>query len=240
MTTRIPWAAVAGLALACSAPRAERRGAEEQRSGAGTDAAEVNERAVSTQPTQGAGGQNPHPLPTAEGGGERYGGDRAAAEGAQVPEPGLTGRPGHPTAAERSAAAAQADAPAQPAPEEVPEVAGRVASVSGDELRIRTDDGGEERLRTDAQTLVDVDGRQAQLADLPPGAEVRASYEEKGGEKSAVAVHARTGAAPGAASPGATVHGTAAPPPTTGAGASTATDPALRAPDVSPRDTTAK
>jgi hypothetical protein len=87
--------------------------------------------------------------------------------------------------------------PSQPAVEELPEVAGRLTSVSQTELRIQPQGGDEVRLRIDPSTTsIDLDGRQATLNDLTPGTEVRASYEETKGAKQALAVHAKTGDAP--------------------------------------------
>lgn len=103
-------------------------------------------------------------------------------------------------AEQRGAPAATAEAgatapePQQPELKELPEVAGRLTSVTQTELTIQEPGREEVRLKIDPSlTSIDLDGRQATLNDLAPGTEVRASYEETKGTKQATAVHAKTG-----------------------------------------------
>jgi hypothetical protein len=93
-------------------------------------------------------------------------------------------------------------APRQEPVQTLPTVSGRVIANDGTQVRLQRAGEPEVTLQVDPViTTIAVDGREGTLADLGPGTEVRASYEESRGRKHAVVLHARTGAAPGTASP---------------------------------------
>ncbi|HYO65852.1 MAG TPA: hypothetical protein VEU33_07205 [Archangium sp.] len=70
-------------------------------------------------------------------------------------------------------------------------VTGQVVSASPDELLLSSAGGAGQpqiRLQLNAQTQVMVDGRQASSADIAEGSQVRASYQDVGGEPTALRV----------------------------------------------------
>jgi colicin import membrane protein len=70
-------------------------------------------------------------------------------------------------------------------------VTGQVVSASPDELLLSSSGGAGQpqiRLQLNAQTQVTVDGRQGSAADIPEGSQVRASYQDIGGEPTALRV----------------------------------------------------
>lgn len=79
-------------------------------------------------------------------------------------------------------------------------ISGRVAIASGSSLVIDTDDGAERTLSVVEETTVRVNGEEASLAELVPGDNVRASYDEEDGRQVAVKVEASQGALGGSGS----------------------------------------
>jgi hypothetical protein len=90
-------------------------------------------------------------------------------------------------------------------------IMGRVSQASSDQLVIETMDGKRETLSLQNQPAVTLDGQVARASDLQPGQMVRASYEEKAGQKNAVSIQAgqQTMGSSGSSS-GSTVQGSGA------------------------------
>ena len=75
-------------------------------------------------------------------------------------------------------------------------VTGQVVSASPDELLLSNAGApgqAQIRLQLNEQTQVMVDGRQASAAEIPEGGQVRASYQDMGGEPTAVRVDVTSG-----------------------------------------------
>jgi hypothetical protein len=91
---------------------------------------------------------------------------------------------------EQTAQSQQQAAPAKP--QQVQQlVTGRVASASQDELLLSSAGAPGQpqlRLQLNAQTQVLVNGQQGSVADIPEGSQVRASYQDVGGEPTALRV----------------------------------------------------
>lgn len=178
--------AAVGLAtaLACASPRAggERRAEAERETdgqraaaegGYGTqDEAEeaaaasqarAQEQAPSTRATEGAGGKNPHPLPSGREGDRTFAGDPSAPPAGQqgrVEERGPAGQGG--STGDR--------------------VEGRVASVDAQARELVVDQGSATRqvkVAPDAQ--VTIDGERASFGDIQQGSEIRATMEQQAG-----------------------------------------------------------
>jgi colicin import membrane protein len=73
---------------------------------------------------------------------------------------------------------------------------GRVIRVSGNELQIKTIDQGMMKLDVSDSTAVNLDGQGANLAQIRPGADVRASYQLIDGKAKALHVDATSAALP--------------------------------------------
>jgi hypothetical protein len=69
-------------------------------------------------------------------------------------------------------------------------ITGRVAQSDGRTLTIQSADGTQRALHVADQTVVTIDGRDAHIADLSPGQDVRASFNEVDGREIAVKVEA--------------------------------------------------
>lgn len=67
------------------------------------------------------------------------------------------------------------------------EIEGLLACADAGRKQVRLDTGT--RLTIDAETSITLNGRPSRLEDLPPGAEVRASYEQKDGQRVATTLH---------------------------------------------------
>jgi hypothetical protein len=96
-------------------------------------------------------------------------------------------------------AQAQAPSPAQqPVAEGERTVNGSVVRATPDELVLRQEGGLPDlRLKVDGGTPVMLDGRQASVADLREGTQVRASFDEANGEPRATRIEAHGGAGGG-------------------------------------------
>ncbi|GAO04229.1 hypothetical protein [Anaeromyxobacter sp. PSR-1] len=83
-------------------------------------------------------------------------------------------------------------------------ITGRVAQSDGRTLTIQSADGTQRSLHVADQTVVTIDGRDAHVADLAPGQDVRASFNEVDGREIAVKVEAMgaTGTGSGGYTPG--------------------------------------
>lgn len=75
-------------------------------------------------------------------------------------------------------------------------VSGRIAKVSRRSISIATDAGEQKTLQLAPETLIVIDGRDAQRSDLEEGQEVRASFNQVYGRDVAVEVHAGAEASP--------------------------------------------
>jgi hypothetical protein len=128
----------------------------------------AHEEAISTRPTEGVGGQSPHPMPRRDASGqERYSSDEATT----LQRPGPEGRTPE----------SRAGAPQQQSPDARGDVQGRIASVDPQEKEIAVDTGGattQVKLADDAQ--ITVNGQRASFSDLRPGADVHASLDRSG------------------------------------------------------------
>ena len=74
-----------------------------------------------------------------------------------------------------------ASAPAPAAPGTMATETGKLAQVSGDTLLLDRGDKGQLPVTTDSATQVTIDGRQAALGELKPGADVRVAYQSESG-----------------------------------------------------------
>lgn len=101
---------------------------------------------------------------------------------------------------EASQSSAQASAQQQSAKT----VSGQVTKVSKDELTVESSGGQPMKLKVNDSTQVTVGGQQKSIDELQQGAQVRASYDESGGDRTAKRIEvneAKSGAAPGGSSP---------------------------------------
>jgi multidrug efflux pump subunit AcrA (membrane-fusion protein) len=69
-------------------------------------------------------------------------------------------------------------------------ISGRVLNASGDKIEVRTPDQGALGLKITDSTAVRVNGKTASVAEIPPGADVRASYQVVDGEAKALTIDA--------------------------------------------------
>ncbi len=72
--------------------------------------------------------------------------------------------------------------------------------VSRDEVTLQTSGGESMKLKVNDSTKVTVGGQEKSIGELQQGAQVRASYDESGGEKTATRIEAKeakSGTAPG-------------------------------------------
>jgi hypothetical protein len=117
----------------------------------------ASQRAPSQRPSEGGGGHVPHPVATGPQSDPRYGEQPA-------PEPGPSGRP------VQSGSSAGGS-----------EVNGRIALVDQANREIAVDAGTTTtQFRVAENAEITVDGQKATLADLPQGAQIRASLDRSG------------------------------------------------------------
>jgi hypothetical protein len=175
------WAGVfaAALALGCAGQQSESRTTAanpraDAQSGGAPDATAANEQAPSQRPSSGVGSQDPHPVVTNPND-PQYGGDEAAREG-QVARPGLEGRPGMQREGTSATGRASSGSAAS-----TNDVYGQVNEISDDEMEIEPAYGEPIKLKLDERI-------KASAESLDEGDEVRASYDQEGGDKVAVDV----------------------------------------------------
>ena len=68
---------------------------------------------------------------------------------------------------------------------------GKLTKVSKDELTLETSGGQSEKLKVNDSTKVTVDGQQKSIGELQQGAQVRAAYDERDGDKTATKIEAK-------------------------------------------------
>ena len=182
MTKMLLGTLVAVLAVGCASDQAQTRSTGAAQHGSATgggnpDSTTANAEAASQRPSSGVGTQSPHPTVT-DPNDPRYEGKADAQSGA-VARPGLEGRPGFPSDKATTGAAASADV------KELDEVYGQVNKVSGDEIEIEPAYGDAVKLKMQKDAAA---GGQmsANAGALKEGDEVRASYDEAGGDKTIV------------------------------------------------------
>ena len=71
---------------------------------------------------------------------------------------------------------------------------GKVVRKSDDQLRVRTQDQGVVILEVSGTTAVSIDGRAGSLDQIPPGSDVRASYQMIEGKAKATTIEVTTSA----------------------------------------------
>lgn len=187
---------VGALALACAGNSQGRSSAATARNqpndtmnGGGANATASNAEAASQRPSQGAGSLDPHPTVTNRDD-PQFKGEQEAKNG-EVQRPGQEGRTALPqdqSARSGQSGNATSSGLAKSEVKELPDVRGQVGRVSSNEITIRKDGGETLKLKIDPQ-LTTVDGQQNGLTSLKEGDEVRASYEERKGDKIAVDIH---------------------------------------------------